>query len=354
MKIKSLLLLTLLTMLAGCAGTYHIQIEGSENNQDMTIRQINGDYTIMSPEPMEISLQEKDWVALEMSKDSQSQVVVLSRDSGKVSISISATTPQNLKSEASPTDPDSVKMRMVLEKNTQGWDTPESMILSAERGHICSSDSVENKCLFVILTKKKNWVVSEVHTPKGTSAEELGNKALEKVANGEMSEYNKYTTRFLKSYGFGMSVWYNWEDEKANPSRDFSKAFLYRKSGLIDFGHTLALSYINLFGFNYGDKWHNWGWRDMLLVGARLYAFDAFLSPFFGFHFGLGMQYDDHYSSFADKFAISLAGHLETGLVFCRYCKYQFELGASYDAVDDGFFNDQVFGSFNFYAAVNY
>ena len=92
----------------------------------------------------------------------------------------------------------------------------------------------------------------------------------------------------------------------------------------------------------------------MTMFGFRVYMFSMFVSPFVGAHVGLGMQYDDHYSKFRDKFAINIAGEVEAGLVICRYCKYQFELGASYDAVEDGFFNDQVFGAFNFYAAINY
>ena len=92
----------------------------------------------------------------------------------------------------------------------------------------------------------------------------------------------------------------------------------------------------------------------MYMIGFRVNFFNFAVTPFVGAQFGLGMQYDDHYSKFRDKFAINIAGDVNAGMVFCRYCKYQFEVGAVYDAVEDGFFNDQVFGAFNFYAAVNY
>ena len=344
------------TMLVGCAGTSRSN-EKTENSIDLQVVREGDDYLIRSPEPMNIYLPHNDWYSSEVFKDDNAQLVGFSHKSKKAEIWISTVTPQALKTDADPSAPDSVKMQSILEKRILEWDSTgnsKQITLSKDRGHACISDNSQNKCIFTVITKKGNWAITEVYTPKDMNAEELGTTTLSKVDNGKVSDYAKHPTRTFKSYGLGMSIWYNWEDKDVNPERDFSKAILFRKSGIIDFGGTVALSYINLFGFNYGDQWHNWGWRDILVVGPRFYGTNAFISPFFGFHMGLGTQYDDHYHDFADKFALSAAAHFEAGLVICRYCEYQFELGASYDAIDDGFFNDQVFGSFNFYGAVNY
>ena len=364
----TLLLLAISLALVGCAGVRQSPQDVNFLGMNMTFVRVYGHYMIRSPEPMKIALPGNEWSALEMFEDDDSKVVTFYRDSGRVSIAVSVTTPQKLNTKAikdyDPADPDSVKLWKALEKDMLDYKasssdsaapvTLGSVVREENRGHVCMSDSSKNECSFVVVTKKGNWVLSQVVTPKDVNAEELGTQALANIDNAELTDYEKHATRTLKTYGAGMSIWYNWEDEDANPDRDFSKALLIRRGGIIDFGGTLAFNYVNLIGFNYGDAWHNWGWRYMVLIGARFYAFNTFVSPFFGFHIGLGMQYDDHYSSFADKFAINLAGDVDVGIVFCRYCKYQFELGASYDAVEDGIFNDQVFGSFNFYTAINY
>lgn len=362
-------LLVLSTVLEGCAGLFRFTPkEDAAPAMNMTFTRVFGNYMIRSPEPMKIALADTGWSALELYEDADSKVVTFYRDSGRVSVSVSATTPQKLRTDGvkdyDPADPDSMKIWKMLEKEMLDFKAPAgdssaaatigSVVRTANRGHVCMSDSIKNKCTFVIVTEKGNWVISGVVAPKDVNAEELGTRTLSMIDNAELSDYEKHATRVLKSYGVGMSIWYNWEDEDANPDRDFSKALLIRRGGIIDFGGRLAFNYSNLLGFNYGDAWHNWGWRYMTMFGFRIYMFSAFVSPFIGAHIGLGMQYDDHYSKFADKFAINLAGDVDAGLVICRYCKYQVELGASYDAVEDGFFNDQVFGAFNFYAAVNY
>lgn len=358
-------LMALSLVLGGCAG-----LRGGL---------LHSDYTMEHPEHMKFVLPGGDWNALRLLEEEDAEVIAFYRDSGRVSVSISASTEGMLRVDSvngfEPNDPDSVKVFKKLQnaaRELQSGDSAgvaaEPVMTSAGRGHVCLSDNERNRCSFVVHTKRGNWVFAEVVTPKEESAEDLGRRVLSKVDEGVNGVFyekkgdgsgsgetrDKHETRKFKSTGLGMSIWYNWEDEDLNPERDFSRAVLLRRSGLIDFGGSLGLNYVNLYGFNPGDAWKDWGWRYMFLLGFRLYFAKASVSPFLGAQIGLGMQYDDHYSDFRDKFAINLAGGAEAGLVFCRYCKYQFELGASYDAVDDGFFDDQVFGSFNFYAAVNY
>ena len=329
------------------------------------------EFTIDNPERVKLVLPGEGWEAFQFLKESSVELLTFVRDSGKVSITVSATTQQALKTETikdfDPSDPDSTKLLKLLQWSSSGWTTGsndssgipkgelKTVANSAKRGQICSSDSTKSRCSFIIHTTRDNWIIADVLvSTKETTAEELGKKFLARVKNDELSDYEKHGTRGFKSIGLGMSIWYNWEDDQLNPDRDFSRAILLRRAGILDFGGSFALDYATLYGFNPGDSWRDWGWRFMALVGFRIYLINAFVSPFVGAQFGLGMQYDDHYSKFRDKFAINIAGSLDAGLVFCRYCSYQFELGASYDAVEDGFFNDQTFGSFNFYGAINY
>ena len=357
--------------LAGCSGGVKVTKVGDPDHPSgslVHITNVNATtniYMVQTPENMDIVLPGGDWRALQMFKDADGEVVTFYRDSGRVSVSVSTSTEKNLRKEflknLTPSDTDSLKLIKMLEWSTSELDSidfpdgqkPNVVVSSARHGHVCMTDSARNYCSFIVHTGMDNWVFADVVTPKEESAEELGTRVLSKV-NMEKGRSANRKLRKFKSTGLGMSIWYNWEDEDLNPDRDFSRAILLRRSGLLDFGSTLALNYTALYGFNPGDAWHNWGWRFMLLFGFRLYGVNAFVSPFFGAQIGLGMQFDDHYRKFRDEFAVNVAGSVGVGLVFCRYCKYQFELGTSFDAVDDGIFNDQVFGSFNFYAAVNY
>ena len=85
--------LALSAMLVGCAGLYQSPKEDAAPAMNMTFTRVFGNYMIRSPEPMKIALADTGWSALELYEDADSKVVTFYRDSGRVSVSVSATTP---------------------------------------------------------------------------------------------------------------------------------------------------------------------------------------------------------------------------------------------------------------------
>ena len=337
-----------------------------------------GNYKLEVPEKMVLWLPAPGWRLLQNNTTSNGQTVEFARG-GDERIFVQAFAKSALDKEfttvLSVAKSDSARVKTMLRwKVGSAYDNVDStkiVTVSEDRGSrrasICIADSVKKTCDVVYYTEKESWVFVNVNGPLAANPERIGFEVVDKIdtfesqnvaeASAEPEEkkqedYRKQRT--LRTWGAGMSIWYNWEDEEINPERDYSRALAIREGKILDFGTRLAFTSLNIYGFNPGDGWHNWGWRAMYMIGFRVYAFNWHVTPFVGAQFGLGMQYDDHYSKFADKFAINIAGDVNAGMVFCRYCKYQVELGASYDAVEDGFFNDQVFGSYNFYLAFNY
>ena len=333
----------------------------------------SGEFVLESPEKIKVYLPEPSWKLTENSSTMNSQKVAFERNGSTESIVLDAIGKSALTNEFKKmmeyAKTDSAKIQMMLNwkaglnnvKLSEDAVKTEGMDLEKRRAWVCVAADEKKACDFAIYTKSENWVFMHVEAPLSSDSREIGVTLLEqkeeqKVAEVDSteSEQPRGKDRKWRTIGGGMSIWYNWEDEDLNPDRDFSRAIALREGKIYDYGGRFALTSLNIYGFNPGDAWHNWGWRAMFMLGFRINMFNLPVTPFVGAQFGLGMQYDDHYNKFRDKFAINIAGDVNAGVVFCRYCKYQFELGASYDAVEDGFFNDQVFGSFNFYGAVNY
>lgn len=377
--------IALSTMLVGCASIVKSigqsvasnAVNAVVNSGESSSKWYSGEFVLESPEKMTVFLPEPKWELKKNSSTMNSQEVKFERNSSDEKIEIFALGKSALdnqfKSLLGSAKTDAAKIKYMLNwragqlnkaNDSEDAVKTEGQDLEKRRAWTCLAANAKKVCDFAIYTEKENWVLVHVEAPLSSDAREIGvalfeqkeEEEEEKVAEVESSENKKRAgaSRKWRTIGGGMSIWYNWEDEDLNPDRDFSRAASLREGKIYDQGGRFALTSLNIYGFNPGNGWHNWGWRAMLMYGFRINMFNLPVTPFVGAQLGLGMQYDDHYRRFRDKFAINIAGDVNAGIVFCRYCKYQFEMGASYDAVEDGFFNDQVFGSFNFYGAVNY
>jgi len=385
MKTKILLLLIVFS-LTGCASVVRSigrsvlndavgAVVHSGSGSSKADEWYSGKYMLKSPEEMMVYLPEPSWKRVENSSTSNSQKVKFERNAGNERILIETFGKSALigdfKQMLEYAKTDSAKIQMMLKwkmgqnrvTNSEDAVRTEGQDLDKRRAWTCIAADGKKVCDFAVYTENENWVFVNVSAPLSGDSRELGVALLDqsdeqKVADADTDTSDKkeksHDSRTWRTLGGGMAIWYNWEDEDLNPDRDFSKAVILREGKIFDTGDRFAFTSLNIYGWNPGDAWHNWGWRAMYMIGFRVNFFNFAVTPFVGAQFGLGMQYDDHYSKFRDKFAINIAGDVNAGMVFCRYCKYQFEVGAVYDAVEDGFFNDQVFGAFNFYTAVNY
>ena len=155
----------------------------------------------------------------------------------------------------------------------------------------------------------------------------------------------------LNSYGFGVTVWHNWEDSKENPKRDWDQGFNLHYGRIWEMGAYGAITLMNTTEFSLGDHWQ---WSEISRIGGRVYFADAVFAPFLGGGIGLGFQLDGHYDDFDEKFAIGFAFGAEAGVTIFRTSSVQLEIGCSYDSVLDYLDWDRRFGSFNFYIAINH
>lgn len=174
-------------------------------------------------------------------------------------------------------------------------------------------------------------------------------------AEEDNEHMNKRPTYNLKSYGFGVSVWHNWEDKKVNPKRDWDQGFVFHHGRIWEMNTMAAITLVNNAEVSFGDGLDgHWQWSESSRIGGRFYFLDAIIAPFIGVGVGLGIQLDGHYDDFEDAFAIGLAFGGEVGLTIFKTSQTQLEIGCSYDNVLDYLSFDNRFGSFNFYVAINY
>lgn len=155
----------------------------------------------------------------------------------------------------------------------------------------------------------------------------------------------------FRSWGLGLGVWHNWEDSEKNPKRDWDQAVLFHHGRIWEMTTHGAITFMDNANISVGDEFEL---HETALIGGRYFFADQVFSPYVGAGFGVGIQYDSHYDDFSEAFALGFAGGLEAGLVIFRTSTTQLELGAGYDIMMDGFDTDRLFGSFNFYLAINY
>lgn len=168
--------------------------------------------------------------------------------------------------------------------------------------------------------------------------------------NSDLPKEKRPTYNF-NSYGLGVSVWHNWEDSEINPTRDWSQGFVFHYGRIWEMTHNGAITLMDNTQLSWGDG--EFQWSEVARIGGRYYFNDAKISPFLGVGIGLGFQLDSHMSG-NDQFALGFAGGAETGLVIFKTSSTQLEIACSYDFVMDYFDFGELFGSFNFYIAINY
>ena len=169
----------------------------------------------------------------------------------------------------------------------------------------------------------------------------------------------KRPTRNYNGFGLGISLWHNYdytadpdnEDDK-DVDRDWSTSFMLHYARIFEVSANAAITMQDNANLVVGKGWeiHN-----VFLIGGRYYIQSGAVSPFFGGGMGIGVQYDNHYAEFSEYFALGFAANIEAGVVFFRNSAIQLELGATWDALWDGFDSfSRRFGAGNLYIAINY
>lgn len=162
---------------------------------------------------------------------------------------------------------------------------------------------------------------------------------------------HKRPTRNYVSYGLGMAMWHNWEDEEQNPKMDWDQAFVFHYGRIFETSPHGAITIMNNMNISFGDYFQ---WHETFLIGGRYFVSTGAISPYVGGGIGLGLQTDEHFYGDED-FAFGLAGGMELGLVCFRNSAVQLEVGLAWDALWDGFDAfEQRFGAGTFYIAINY
>ncbi|MBR4916952.1 MAG: hypothetical protein IKZ45_07745 [Fibrobacter sp.] len=169
----------------------------------------------------------------------------------------------------------------------------------------------------------------------------------------------KRPTRNYNGFGLGISLWHNYDysadttnkDDK-DVDRDWSTAFMLHYARIYEVSANAAITMQDNANLVIGKGWeiHN-----VFVIGGRYYIQSGAVSPFFGGGMGVGVQYDNHYAEFSEYFALGFAANVEAGVVFFRNSAIQLELGATWDALWDGFDSfSRRFGAGNLYIAINY
>lgn len=161
---------------------------------------------------------------------------------------------------------------------------------------------------------------------------------------------HKRPTRNYVSYGLGVALWHNWEDDY-NTSMDWDMGFVFHYGRIFETTPHGAITIMNNMNMSFGDEWQ---WHEAFLIGGRYFFSTGSVSPYAGAGIGLGLQSDEHMDT-DNEFAIGLAGGLEMGLVCFRNSATQLEIGLAWDTMWDGFEAfDHRFGAGSFYIAINY
>lgn len=169
----------------------------------------------------------------------------------------------------------------------------------------------------------------------------------------------KRPTRNYNGFGLGVALWHNYdytadpdnEDDK-DVDRDWSTAFVVHYARIFEVSNHAAITMVNNANMVFGKGWQI---HETFLIGGRYYIQPGAVSPYFGAGIGLGAQFDNHYAEFSEYFAVGVAGGAEAGIVFFRNSAMQLELGATWDALWDGFESfSRRFGAGSLYIAINY
>ena len=169
----------------------------------------------------------------------------------------------------------------------------------------------------------------------------------------------KRPTRNYNGFGLGVALWHNYdysadpdnEDDK-DVDRDWSSAFVVHYARIFEVSNHAAITMLNNTNMVFGKGWQI---HETFLIGGRYYIQSGAVSPYFGAGIGLGAQLDNHYAEFSEYFALGVAGGVEAGIVFFRNSAMQLELGATWDALWDGFSDfGRRFGAGSLYIAINY
>lgn len=169
----------------------------------------------------------------------------------------------------------------------------------------------------------------------------------------------KRPTRNYNGFGVGVALWHNYdytadsdnEDDK-DVNRSWGGTFVFHYARIFEVSPSAAIVLTNNVNAVFGS---NWEVHDAFLIGGRYFIQSGAVSPYFGGGLGLGVQFDDHYEEFSEYFGFGFACGVEAGIVFFRNSALQLELGASWDAVWDGFESfSRRFGSGSIYIALNY
>lgn len=169
----------------------------------------------------------------------------------------------------------------------------------------------------------------------------------------------KRPTRNYNGFGLGVALWHNYdysadpdnEDDK-DVDRDWSTSFVVHYARIFEVSNHAAITMVNNMNMVFGKGWQI---HEAFLIGGRYYIQSGAVSPYFGAGIGLGAQFDNHYAEFSEYFAVGVAGGVEAGIVFFRNSAMQLELGATWDALWDGFESfSRRFGAGSLYIAINY
>lgn len=169
----------------------------------------------------------------------------------------------------------------------------------------------------------------------------------------------KRPTRNYNGFGLGVALWHNYdytadpdnEDDK-DVDRDWSTSFVFHYARIFEVSNYAAITMVNNVNMVFGKGWQI---HEAFMIGGRYYIQPGAVSPYFGAGIGLGAQYDNHYAEFSEYFAVGVAGGVEAGIVFFRNSAMQLELGATWDALWDGFESfSRRFGAGSLYIAINY
>ena len=177
----------------------------------------------------------------------------------------------------------------------------------------------------------------------------------------------KRPTRNYVSYGLGAALWHNYgfKDESCDKSpkpdvchetydtdKSWEQAFVFHYARIFEVIPQAAITIVNNMNMSFGYAWQL---HETFLLGGRFFPSTGTITPFVGAGFGLGIQFDDHYSDENEGFAVGLAGGAELGVIFFRNSATQLEIGLAWDALWDGFESfDRRFGAGSFYIAINY
>lgn len=253
---------------------------------------------------------------------------------------------------------DQVKAGAVVNSNKQkaaGLDDLDLAIEKATVGALSDQTSASNADLVDGAPAESTAEAKKEPLPVNTSV--ITVEYEEKPAPDTLEK--KRPTRNYNGFGLGVALWHNYdytadsdnEDDK-DVDRDWSSAFVIHYARIFEVSNHAAITMQANADMVFGKGWEIHG---VFLIGGRYYIQSGEVSPYFGAGIGLGAQYDNHYAEVSEYFALGIAGGVEAGIVFFRNSAMQLELGATWDALWDGFSDfGRRFGAGSLYIAINY